>query len=69
MPRDVKPEMGFHVAVVDDVPEDSDVFYVLSRKPTIPEMIATRNFVYRIGVTGTIDYLGKAKDVLKKNGP
>src|SRR5688572_16494521 len=69
MPKDSKPEMGVHVAVVDDAPEDSDVFYVLSRKPAIPEMIATRTFVYRVAVTGTIEYLGKAKDLLERKDP
>lgn len=64
-PKDMKPEMGFHTAIVDDVPEDTDVFLVLSRQPVIPEMIATSNYLYRIDVKGNITYLGKAKDLLK----
>jgi hypothetical protein len=64
-PKDMKPEMGVHIAVMDDVPEDTDVFLVLSRRPAIPEMIATKNYVYRIDVEGNITYLGKSKDLLK----
>lgn len=64
-PKDMTVTMGFHTAVVDEVPEDTDVFYVLSRKPSIPEMVATRTFVYRIDVTGSITYLGRAKDLFK----
>ncbi len=66
MSKDMKAEGGFHAAVVDDVPEDTDVFYVLTRQPSIPEIIATRNYVYRIDVTGSILYLGKTKDILKQ---
>ena len=31
---------GFHTHVLSDVPEDSDVFLVLTRKPPIAEMVA-----------------------------
>jgi hypothetical protein len=50
-------ESGFHTAVLDDVPEDTDVFFVLSRKPNVPELIRTRKYVYRIERDGTINYL------------
>lgn len=65
IPKDMKFEMGYHIAVVDDAPEDTDVFLVLSRQPAVPEMIATSNYLYRIDVKGNITYLGKAKDLLK----
>lgn len=48
---------GFHTAVVDDVPEDTDVFYVLTRKPIAPELIATRKYVYQVEIDGTIKYI------------
>lgn len=50
-------EAGFHTAVLDDIPEDTDVFHVLSRKPSVPEWIATKKYVYRIEPDGTINYL------------
>jgi hypothetical protein len=56
-PETQKPEAGFHTAVLDDVPEDTDVFHVLVRKPSVPEWIATRQYVYRIETDGAINYL------------
>ncbi len=54
-----KIESGIHTHVLSNVPEDSDVFYVLSRKPLIPEYIGTMDKkIYVIQVDGTI-YLGK----------
>ena len=48
---------GFHTAVMDQVPEDTDVFFVLTRKPSVPEWIATRLFVYLVEPDGKIRYL------------
>ena len=56
-PETQKPEAGFHTAVLDDVPEDTDVFHVLVRKPSVPEWVATRQYVYRIETDGAINYL------------
>jgi hypothetical protein len=56
-PETQKPEAGFHTAVLDDVPEDTDVFHVLVRKPSVPEWVATRQYVYRIETDGSINYL------------
>ena len=50
-------EAGFHTAVLDDVPEDTDVFHVLSRKPSVPEWLATKKYVYKIEPDGTIKYV------------
>lgn len=50
-------ESGIHTAIVDDIPEDSDVFHVLTRTPKIAELVVTRKFVYRIAPDGTIKYL------------
>ena len=44
----------FHTAVLDDRPEDSDVFAVLSRNPRRPEVVLTENYVYIVGIDGTI---------------
>ena len=59
---------GYHTAVLDDIPEDTDVFHVLARRPSVPEYIATKQYVFRIEPDGTINYLmtmdefRKAKD-------
>lgn len=49
------PVAGFHTHVLSDVPEDTDVFYVLTRQPAQPEYIGTMNKkLYVISVDGTI---------------
>lgn len=45
---------GFHSHVLSDLPEDTDVFFVLRRKPSIPEYVGTRTYVYVIQTNGTI---------------
>lgn len=50
-------QAGFHTAVMDQIPEDSDVFHVLARKPSVPQLIATSLFVYQIEPDGKIRYL------------
>lgn len=57
---------GFHTAVVDDIPEDTDVFYVLARKPAAPEWIGTRKYVYKVEVDGTIKYVSTMDAFIKK---
>lgn len=57
---------GIHTHVLDETPEDTDVFHVLSRKPSVPEMIVTKLFVFQVEPDGGIKYLGKADEVLKK---
>jgi hypothetical protein len=48
---------GFHTAILDDIPEDTDVFFVLSRKPSVPEYIGTHKYVFRVEPDGTVNYL------------
>ena len=48
---------GFHIAVMDEIPEDTDVFHVLVRKPSVPQLIATSLFVYQIEPDGKIRYV------------
>jgi len=47
-------EAGYHTAVLDDRPEDTDVFHVLSREPKVPEYIASKSYVFRVEVDGRI---------------
>ena len=61
---------SFHPAILDDVPEDTDVFHVLVRKPKIPHVVLTikHQFVYQIAVDGSIRYLGKQKQIFANQG-
>lgn len=63
---DDKIEMGVHTAVLDDIPEDTDVFLVLTRKPQVPEWVITEKFAYHITVEGTIFVM--LKEVFLKIG-
>lgn len=65
---EVSPRMaaGFHTAIQDNVPEDSDVFYVLSRKPSVPEYVLTEKFAYRVETDGSIKYLGTSEEFRKR---
>jgi hypothetical protein len=47
---------GVHTVLLDDVPQDSDIFLVLARIPRRPELIATAHYVYQIAVDGTITW-------------
>ena len=52
---------GTHSHVLSDVPEDSDVFYVLTRKPPMPEFIGTQTAIYEVKPDGTIRIVQKMK--------
>jgi len=55
IPKGSTPAGGVHTHVLSDVPEDTDVFHVLTRQPAQPEFIGTRNKkFYEISVDGTI---------------
>jgi hypothetical protein len=54
-PRDgAELKAGYHSAVLDDRPEDTDVFLVLTRQPRVPEYIVSQTFYFRIGLNGQI---------------
>lgn len=50
----VRTEGSVHTHVLSDVPEDTDVFHVLTRKPSIPEYVGTKKYIYVIATDGTI---------------
>ena len=54
IPQGTTPAGGVHTHVLSDVPEDTDVFHVLTRQPQQPEFIGTRKKMYEISVDGTI---------------
>jgi hypothetical protein len=45
---------GWHTHVLSEVPEDTDVFYVMTRKPPVPEFIAAGKYRYEVKTDGTI---------------
>jgi hypothetical protein len=49
-----KLEEGWHTDALSDVPLDTDVFYVLTRKPAAPEIVRTRKETYKVQADGTI---------------
>jgi hypothetical protein len=51
---DLHPVGGVHSHVLSDVPEDTDVFYVLNRRPSMPEYIAAGKRIFIVGTDGTI---------------
>lgn len=61
-----KPEMGYHNHLLDDVPEDTDVFYVMTRKLSVPEMIITWKYTYMVRPDGTIKYEGESAKLFGK---
>jgi hypothetical protein len=46
---------GYHLHDVSDVPEDTDVFFVLNRQPAMPEIIGTSRQLYTIDKDGNIE--------------
>jgi hypothetical protein len=59
-------EAGIHTHVLSDTPEDTDVYYVLTRKPTVPELIRTEHFIFVVEANGSIKCQGNAEVVSKK---
>jgi hypothetical protein len=45
---------GIHTHVLSDLPEDTDVFHVLTQDPRVPEMVGTPHFIYKVETDGTI---------------
>jgi len=45
---------GYHTHVLSELPEDTDVFHVLTQDPPVPEIVVTRHFMYQVAADGTI---------------
>ena len=45
---------GYHTHVLSELPEDTDVFHVLTQDPPVPEMVVTPRFIYKVMTDGTI---------------
>jgi hypothetical protein len=52
---------GSHSHFLSNVPEDTDVFYVLTRKPSMPEYIGTQIAIYEVRADGTIRVVERLK--------
>ncbi len=48
------PVAGIHGHVLSDVPEDTDVLYVLTRRPSMPEYIGAGKRVFIVNTDGSI---------------
>jgi hypothetical protein len=59
------PEFDFHTHILSDVPEDSDVFYALTRRAAHGEWLGTKNYFYEIGPSGSLRYLGTTAEIVK----
>jgi hypothetical protein len=52
---------GYHTHVLCDLPEDTDVFLVLVRKPRVPEFVGAGAYMYTIDVHGAITVADRPK--------
>lgn len=61
-PPNVKAESGFHTHMLSDTVEDTDVFYVVNRRPLIPEYIGTLGgWFFVVNANGTIAFMEPCK--------
>lgn len=61
IPSGIKLTAGYHTHVLSDIPEDSDVFCVLSRKPSVPEYVASKAAIYVVNTDGSVKYVERMK--------
>jgi hypothetical protein len=52
---------GYHIHVLSDLPEDTDVLFVLTRKPRVPEIVIAGSYMYTIDVHGAITVADRPK--------
>ena len=51
---DITVKVGYHTHVLSEVPEDTDVFLVLTREPRVPEIVVAGPYMFTIDVNGEI---------------
>jgi hypothetical protein len=51
---DITVKVGYHSHVLSEVPEDTDVFLVLTRRPQVPEIVVAGAYMFTIDVNGEI---------------
>jgi hypothetical protein len=52
---------GYHTHVLSNLPEDTDVLLVLTRRPRVPEIVAAGAYVFTIDVNGKISVEDRPK--------
>jgi hypothetical protein len=52
---------GYHTHILSDLPEDTDVFLVLVRRPRVPEVVGAGAYIFTIGVDGKITIENRLK--------
>ncbi|MEP7326877.1 MAG: hypothetical protein ABI836_13070 [Gemmatimonadota bacterium] len=52
-------EPGDRAAILDDIPEDTDVLLVLTRRPALDELVITQHYVYTIHLDGSITWTNR----------
>lgn len=62
----VKWEGGYHIHVLSDIPEDTDVFHVLRQDHPVPEIISSKKYTYIIQPDGSIVFAGDTDKFLQK---
>jgi hypothetical protein len=63
-----RPDFYFHTHILSDLPEDSDIFYALTRRTLQGEWVATRKYTYEITPESSLHYLGETGDVAASLG-
>ncbi len=63
--QDQEQVAGIHTHVLAEIPEDTDVFHVLIRKPRVPELIRTAHWIFVVEPDGTIKPPTKPDETLK----
>ncbi len=65
---DVKPDQtSEHETKIDNIPEDTDVYYVLTREASMPERVKTPLYKFEIDLDGEITLLDAGKDKAKNS--
>ena len=61
-----EPVTRIRTHLLDNIPENTNVFLLLMRKPDAPEMVLTKPFVFQVHADSSITYAGKSRQVLKR---
>jgi hypothetical protein len=59
--KQVKAAFGYHTHILSDLPEDTDVLLVLTRKPRIPEIVVAGPYMFKIDLNGKISVEDRPK--------
>jgi hypothetical protein len=58
-----RPGFDFHSHILSDLPEDSDIFYAITRRAGQGEWVASKKYTYEITPEFSLGYLGETKQV------